>query len=61
MLSIGKHPRLLLEEGGDQMMIDKFANGVEQVAEAFFPKVVVYRFLDFKPDEFLLTPRGREI
>ncbi len=60
MLSIGKHPRLLLEEGGDQMMIDKFANGVGQVAEAFFPKPVVYRFLDFKPDEFLELPGGEK-
>jgi pyruvate,water dikinase len=60
MLSIGKHPRLLLEEGGDKVMIDKFANGVGQVAEAFFPRPVVYRFLDFKPDEFLEMPGGEK-
>ncbi len=60
MLSIGKHPRLLLEEGGDRLMIDKFANGVGQVAEAFFPRPVVYRFLDFKPDEFLEMPGGEK-
>ena len=60
MLSIGKHPRLLLEEGGDQIMIDTFARGVGQVAEAFFPRPVVYRFLDFKPDEFLELPGGEK-
>jgi pyruvate,water dikinase len=60
MLSIGKHPRLLLEEGGDKVMIDKFASGVGQVAEAFFPRPVVYRFLDFKPDEFLEMPGGEK-
>jgi pyruvate,water dikinase len=60
MLSIGKHPRLLLEEGGDQVMIDTFAKGVGQVAEAFFPRPVVYRFLDFKPDEFLELPGGEK-
>lgn len=60
MLSIGKHPRLLLEEGGDREMIDTFANGVGKVAEAFFPKPVVYRFLDFKPDEFLELPGGEK-
>jgi pyruvate,water dikinase len=60
MLSIGKHPRLLLEEGGEKVMIDKFANGVGQVAEAFFPRPVVYRFLDFKPDEFLELPGGEK-
>ena len=60
MLGIGKHPRLLLEEGGDKVMIDKFAQGVGQVAEAFFPRPVVYRFLDFKPDEFLELPGGEK-
>jgi pyruvate,water dikinase len=60
MLSIGKHPRLLLEEGGNQVMIDTFAHGIGQVAEAFFPKPVIYRFLDFKPDEFLELPGGEK-
>jgi pyruvate,water dikinase len=60
MLSIGKHPRLIIEEGGEQLMVDTFAKGVGQVAEAFFPKPVVYRFLDFKPDEFLELPGGEK-
>jgi pyruvate,water dikinase len=60
MLSIGKHPRLLLEEGGDKVMIDTFSHGVGQVADAFFPRPVVYRFLDFKPDEFLELPGGEK-
>lgn len=60
MLSIGKHPRLLIEEGGEEVMIETFAKGVSQVAEAFFPGPVVYRFLDFKPDEFLELPGGEK-
>ncbi|MBM4136545.1 MAG: phosphoenolpyruvate synthase [Nitrospira sp.] len=60
MLSIGKHPRLLIEEGGEQVMIETFSRGVGQVAEAFFPRPVVYRFLDFKPDEFLELPGGEK-
>jgi len=60
MLSIGKHPRQLLEEGGDQEMIDTFAQGLGQVAGAFFPGPVVYRCLDFKPDEFLELPGGEK-
>ena len=60
MLSIGKHPRALIEEGGDQLMIDNFAAGISQVAEAFYPRPVVYRFLDFKPDEFLALPGGEK-
>ena len=60
MLSVGKHPRLLIEEGGEQKMIDAFAEGIRQVAQAFYPKPVVYRFLDFKPDEFLALPGGEK-
>lgn len=60
MLGIGKHPRLLIEEGGEQVMIDRFSGGVGKVADAFFPRPVVYRFLDFKPDEFLELPGGEK-
>lgn len=60
MLSIGKHPRLLLEEGGNKVIIDTFSKGIAQVAEAFFPRPIVYRFLDFKPDEFLELPGGEK-
>ncbi len=60
MLSVGKHPRLLLEEGGAEIMVEKFTDGIRAVAEAFYPRPVVYRFLDFKPDEFLEMPGGEE-
>jgi len=60
MLSVGKHPRLLLEEGGAEIMVEKFTDGIKTVAEAFFPRPVVYRFLDFKPDEFLEMPGGEK-
>ncbi|MEM2690200.1 MAG: phosphoenolpyruvate synthase, partial [Nitrososphaerota archaeon] len=52
MLSVGKHPRLLIEEGGEEKMVEAFAEGIRMVAQAFYPNPVVYRFLDFKPDEF---------
>lgn len=60
MLSIGKHPRKLIEEGGAQLMVDKFAEGIRKVAEAFYPNPVIYRTLDFKPDEFLALEGGIE-
>lgn len=60
MLSIGKHPRLLLEEGGEGEMVDTFSRGLGRVAEAFFPRPVVYRCLDFKPDEFLELQGGEK-
>lgn len=60
MLSVGKHPRLLIEEGGAERMVDAFAEGIRKVAQVFFPRPVVYRFLDFKPDEFLALPGGEK-
>ena len=60
MLSVGKHPRLLIEEGGGQRMVEAFAEGVRKVATPFAPKPVVYRCLDFKPDEFLGLPGGEK-
>ncbi len=60
MLSVGKHPRLLIEEGGAEKMINAFAEGIRKVAQVFFPRPVVYRFLDFKPDEFLSLPGGEK-
>ncbi len=60
MINIGKHPRKLIEEGGEQEMIDQFAEGIRKVAEAFSPGPVVYRFLDFKPDEFLALEGGKK-
>lgn len=60
MLSVGKHPRLLIEEGGEEKMINSFANSIRRVAEVFAPKPVVYRFIDFKPDEFLSLPGGEK-
>jgi pyruvate,water dikinase len=60
MLSVGKHPRLLIEEGGAEKMVTSFAEGIRKVTEAFAPGPVVYRFLDFKPDEFLSLPGGEK-
>ena len=60
MLSVGKHPRLLIEEGGGQKMVNAFAEGIRRVATPFAPRPVVYRCLDFKPDEFLGLPGGEK-
>ncbi len=53
LVTIGKHPRKLIEEGGEKKMVDAFTDGIRKVAGAFYPRPVIYRFLDFKPDEFL--------
>lgn len=58
LLGIGKHPRKLLEEGGEELMVDKFAEGIRKVAQAFSPGVVWYRTLDLKTAEFRNLPGG---
>ena len=60
MLTVGKHPRLLIEEGGGEKMVNAFAEGVRKVATPFMPRPVIYRCLDFKPDEFLGLPGGEK-
>ena len=49
---LGKHPKLLIEEGGEEELIDKFAKGIAKVAKTFYPRPVVYRALDFKTNEY---------
>src|SRR5881409_2654066 len=61
MLTVGKHPRLLIEEGGGEKMVDAFAEGVRKVATPFMPRPVIYRCLDFKPDDFLGRPGGENL
>ncbi len=49
---IGEHPLKLIEEHREQEFIDKLANSLKQVCEAFKPRPVILRFSDFKTDEY---------
>jgi len=49
---LGKHPHLLIEQGGGEEMINKFAEGIRKVAKTFYPRPIVYRALDFKTNEY---------
>lgn len=60
LLTIGKHPRKLLEEGGEENMIENFADGIRKVADAFSPKAVWYRTMDLKTAEFKNMEGGEE-
>ncbi len=60
LLTIGKHPRKLLEEGGEDRMIDEFSDGIRTVADAFSPKAVWYRTLDLKTAEFKNLEGGEQ-
>jgi pyruvate,water dikinase len=49
---IGEHPLAMIERGASQEFIDKLADGIQQVAEAFNPRPVVLRLSDLKTNEY---------
>ncbi|HZQ99534.1 MAG TPA: phosphoenolpyruvate synthase [Chloroflexota bacterium] len=48
----GKHPRLLVDRGGGDELVDRLAGGMRVFARAFSPRPVVYRAMDFRSNEF---------
>ncbi len=60
ILGIGKHPIKFIHEGQEEELIEKLAEGVRKVAEAFYPKPVWYRSLDAPTDEFRSLEGGEE-
>jgi pyruvate,water dikinase len=59
-LSIGKHPQKMLDQGGAGRFIDFFEEKIAQVAQAFFPRPVIYRSLDLKSNEYASLEGGEE-
>ncbi|MBI2917653.1 MAG: phosphoenolpyruvate synthase [Chloroflexi bacterium] len=49
---IGVHPRYMIDHGRGQEWADKLAQGLEDFAWNFYPRPVVYRFTDFKTNEY---------
>ncbi len=60
LLTIGKHPRKIMEEGGEEKMLEEFSDGIRTVAEAVAPNPVWYRTLDLKTAEFRNLEGGEE-
>jgi pyruvate,water dikinase len=52
ILGTGIHPKKILEEKGEEALVDVFAEGIRKVADAFYPRPVTYRTLDAPTDEF---------
>jgi len=48
----GVHPRLLLERGDEKTFIDDMAASLLRITQAFAPRPVVYRSIDFRTNEF---------
>lgn len=49
---IKEHPKKMLAENRGQEFTDKLAVGLEKFAAAFHPRPVIYRFTDFKTNEY---------
>jgi pyruvate,water dikinase len=58
--NIGTHPKKFIKDGKRKEFILKLAEGLERFAEAFNPRPVVYRFNDFKSNEYANLKGGKE-
>jgi pyruvate, water dikinase len=52
MGQIGEHPRHILDEKRGNEFVEKLYDGINTIAEAFYPRPVVYRTSDFKTNEY---------
>lgn len=50
--NIKEHPKKMIEEGRGDEFIEKLSAGLEKFAAAFYPRPVIYRFTDFKTNEY---------
>jgi pyruvate,water dikinase len=48
----GAHPRALLADGGREAFLDRMTKPLLQITNAFAPRPVVYRTIDFRTNEF---------
>ena len=48
----GRHPRLLIEQGSEDELVDSMADALRRFAEAFAPRPITYRAIDFRSNEF---------
>jgi len=49
---IGVHPQKLIQEGKENIFVEKLASGMLKFCRAFNPRPVVYRATDFKSNEY---------
>lgn len=60
MAEIGTHPKKFIKDHKEQVFIDKLVEGLEKFVKAFEPRPVVYRFNDFKSNEYANLKGGKE-
>ena len=57
---MGEHPKNFIKYNREKEFIEKLAEGLEKFAMAFHPRPVVYRFTDFKTNEYATLKGGKE-
>ena len=60
MANIGTHPKVFIKNKNQKEFIHKLADELEKFAVAFSPRPVVYRFNDFKSNEYAHLKGGAE-
>lgn len=58
---IGAHPMYLVKTGQGDLLIEKLAEGIAEVASAIYPKQVTVRMSDFRTNEFRGLKGGDEV
>ena len=58
---IGIHPMYLVKQNQGDILINRMAEGIAQVAQAIYPRPVVVRFSDFRTNEFRGLKGGDEV
>jgi pyruvate,water dikinase len=54
------HPLALLKEGKGPQLVERLADGIATVCQAFYPRPVIIRTSDFKTNEYRGMPGGAE-
>jgi pyruvate, water dikinase len=57
---IGKHPRRFIQEKKQKEFVEQLAEGIAKFVIAFDPRPVVYRFTDFRSNEYANLVGGKE-
>lgn len=57
---IGEHPKAMMARGASKEYVQKLSAGIATIAQAFNPRPVVYRFTDFKTNEYKSLKGGEK-
>ncbi|MHB9288459.1 phosphoenolpyruvate synthase [Halobacteriales archaeon Cl-PHB] len=60
ILSLGKTPERYIEDNGEEAYVDQIVDGVQTVADEFYPRPVRVRTLDAPTDEFRQLEGGED-